>query len=75
MTTRDQQQPATMPDPLCQCGHRASHHADARSGDARYPAVEVRADLTAAFEDGCDSDHGYCACLCFTADNSSSPRA
>ena len=75
MTTHDQQQPATMPDPLCQCGHRASHHADASSGDARYLAVEARADLTAAFDDGRDSDDGYCACLRFTADHPSSPRA
>ena len=73
MTTHDQ--PVTMPDSLCECGHRASHHADAGSGDTRCLAVEARADLIAVFDDGRDTDHGYCACLRFTAAHPSSPRA
>jgi hypothetical protein len=37
--------------------------------------VEARADLIAVFDDGRDTDHGYCACLRFTAARPSSPRA
>ena len=60
------QQPVTMPDSLCECGHRASTHADPGSGDTRCLAVEAREDLIAVFDDGRDTDHGYCACLRFT---------
>ena len=73
MTTHDQ--PVTMPDWLCECGHRASLHADAGSGDTRCLAVEARADLIAVFDDGRGTDHGYCARLRFTAARPSSPRA
>ena len=69
------QQPVTMPDSLCECGHRASTRADAGSGDARCLAVEGREDLVAVFDDGRGTYHGYCACLRFTEARPSSPRA
>ena len=62
----DPDQRATMPDPLCECGHRASSHAHPDSGDTRCLAVEAREDLIAVFDDGRDGDYGYCACLRFT---------
>ena len=55
-------------DPLCRCGHRASNHAPAESGDTRCLAVEHRDDLIQAFDDGRDDDSAYCACLRFTAE-------
>jgi hypothetical protein len=51
-----------MNDPLCICGHRASHHATPDSGDTRCLAVEAREDLLSVF----DGAYGYCACLRFT---------
>ena len=70
----DPDQPATMPDPLCECGHRASSHAHPDSGDTRCLAVEAREDLIAVFDDGRDGDYGYCACLRFTEARPTNPR-
>jgi len=53
-------------DPLCVCGHRASHHATPDSGDTRCLAVEACEDLIFVFDDGRDGAYGYCACLRFT---------
>jgi hypothetical protein len=58
-----------MSDPLCVCGHRASHHATPDSGDTRCLAVETREDLLYVFDDGRDGRdgaYGYCGCLRFT---------
>jgi hypothetical protein len=54
---------APVDDPLCVCGHRLSKHSGA--GDTRCLAVEHRADLIGAFDDGRDSDIAYCECLRF----------
>ena len=53
-------------DPLCVCGHRASHHATPDSGDTRCLVVEAREDLLSLFDDGRDGAYGYCGCLRFT---------
>ncbi len=55
-----------MNDPLCTCGHRASHHDTPGSGDTRCLVVEAREDLLSVFDDGRDGANGYCACLRFT---------
>ena len=54
-----------MTDPLCVCGHRASHHDTPDSGDTRL-AVEARGDLIYVFDDARDTADGHCACLRFT---------
>jgi hypothetical protein len=61
---------APVDDPLCVCGHRLSKHSS--SGDTRCLAVEHRADLIGAFDDGRDGDIAYCECLRF--DDGSEPR-
>jgi hypothetical protein len=63
-----------MPDPLCECGHRAGTHADPGSGDTRCLAVEAREDLLDVFDDGRDTAHGYRACLRFSQARPSRPR-
>jgi len=55
-----------MNDPLCICGHRASHHDTPDSGDTRCLAVEAREDLISALDDGRDGAYGYCARLRLT---------
>jgi len=55
-----------MSDPLCTCGHRASHHDTPDSGDTRCLVVEAREDLLCVFDDGRDGAYSYCACLRFT---------
>ena len=55
-----------MSDPLCICGHRASHHDTPASGDTRCLAVEAREDLLYVFDDDRESTYSYCACLRFT---------
>ena len=52
-------------DPLCVCGHRASHHDTPASGDTRCLAVEARQDLLEVFDDGRDTAVAYCGCLRF----------
>ena len=55
-----------MTDPLCVCGHRASHHDTPDSDDTRCLAVETRDDLLQVFDDGRGIADAYCACLRFT---------
>jgi hypothetical protein len=55
-----------MSDPLCVCGHRASHHDTSASGDTRCLAVEARQDLLEVFDDGRDTAVAYCGCVRFT---------
>ena len=55
-----------MTDPLCVCGHRASHHDTPDTGDIRCLAVEARDDLLEVFDDDRDTAYAYCACLRFT---------
>ena len=54
-----------MTDPLCVCGHLASHHDTPGSGDTRCLAAEAHQDLLEAFDDGRDTAYAYCACLRF----------
>jgi hypothetical protein len=61
---------APVDDPLCVCGHRLSNHSS--SGDTRCLAVEHRADLIGAFDDGRERDIAYCECLRF--DDGTEPR-
>lgn len=61
---------APVDDPLCVCGHRLSRHS--RSGDTRCLAVEHRADLIGAFDDGREGDIAHCECLRF--DDGTEPR-
>ena len=55
------------PDVLCACGHRASDHEPAGSGDTRCLVITDPADLIHVFDDGRDHPElAYCGCLRFT---------